>query len=157
MAQSFSLVYVVGFLSFGPLIDAMVKGPYFFVFMLLIISFGDIGAYYGGKNFGRTPLSPHVSPKKTWEGSVCGTGLCLLICVAYHHYFFPELSLPILLLTTVATSIAAQLGDLVESTIKRVAHVKDSGNLLPGHGGVFDRFDSLILAAPVFYFFLKLL
>jgi phosphatidate cytidylyltransferase len=157
VAQTFGLIYIVTFLSFGPMIHAMKSGPLLFIFLLLIISFGDIGAYYGGKTFGHTPLSPNISPKKTWEGTFSGTLLCLLIGWAYHHFLLPELSLPTLLATTLITSIIAQLGDLVESTIKRVAHVKDSGQLLPGHGGVFDRFDSLILAAPVYYFLLHFL
>lgn len=154
--QAFGLFYIVGFLSFVPPLHKLVHGPALLLLQLLIIWGGDIGAYYGGKKFGKHPLSPSLSPKKTWEGSLAAIGVSLLACIPLQHYYLYEYSLLGLFVTAIITSIAAQAGDLLESTVKRVAHVKDSGDLLPGHGGVFDRFDSLILAAPLFYFCISL-
>lgn len=154
--QTFGFVYIACFMSFVPAIHALPHGAPLLLLPLLIIWGGDIGAYYGGKFMGKHLLSPQLSPKKTWEGSVSAIFVSLVACVVMQKYFLLEFSLVCLSLTAVLVSIAAQAGDLLESLIKRVAKVKDSGAIFPGHGGVFDRFDSLIAAAPLFYYLIAL-
>lgn len=127
--------------------------------LLLMIWGNDIFAYFGGKNFGRHHLAPKVSPNKTWEGfyfgiagALAGLAVALyLVPIAYPATLL--LMLPAVLLV----SVFGPVGDLTASRLKRAAGVKDASNLLPGHGGFFDRFDALILAAPVFYVYLKFL
>ena len=108
----------------------------------------DSAAHLAGSRYGRLKLAPLISPNKTWEGAgaglVCATLICgIYICLALHVPFFTSLALALLF------SVAAQLGDLGESALKRWAGVKDSGHILPGHGGVLDRFDSLLISAPL--------
>jgi phosphatidate cytidylyltransferase len=149
-------------------------GAFLILYLLCVVWAGDIFAYFVGKSIGRHLMSPRISPKKTWEGAVASLAASLGIgwllwtyatpistWLLGHHliqqrdgYFAlqsPELG-PILLLSA-ALNVAAQLGDLVESLIKRGAGVKDSGALLPGHGGMLDRIDALLFAAPVLWFF----
>jgi len=119
--------------------------------LLVIVWAADIGAYFVGKRFGVRKLAPGISPSKTWAGAfgglVCG-GLVALVLAYFHGMDQGKSSLFLILgLVTVAASI---LGDLFESHLKRLAHCKDSGSMLPGHGGVLDRVDSLLAAAPVF-------
>ena len=111
----------------------------------------DTGGYLGGKFFGKNLLAPRISPKKTWEGVAAGTG-ALLICVAVFSFFLNiELwQIPVLALLVAA---AAQMGDLFESALKRTAGVKDSGGVIPGHGGILDRVDSLLVAGVVVYIY----
>lgn len=127
--------------------------------LLLMVWGNDVFAYFGGKNFGRQLLAPSISPKKTWEGFFFGfagalTGL--FITVYLLPLAFPmsmELALPLIFLV----SVFGPIGDLAESKLKRAAGVKDSSNILPGHGGFLDRFDALILAAPACYLYIKFL
>ena len=124
----------------------------------------DTAAYFGGILIGGEKLAPRISPKKTWSGAITGLLACILIIVAL--YAMPALpgiiairtAVPwwALLLIGTAIGILGQLGDLLESAFKRWASVKDSGDILPGHGGFLDRFDSLFLAAPVAYILLRL-
>ncbi len=116
--------------------------------LLAIVWLGDTASYYIGTKWGRRPLAPRVSPNKTWEGAVASFAVGIGVTAVWSLWRLDQLSVP-LLLVAAATSIAAQLGDLVESLIKRAAEVKDSGNLLPGHGGVWDRMDAVLFAAPV--------
>ena len=126
------------------------------IFVLTIICFADIGAYFVGRRFGRHKLAPAVSPGKTWEGVFGGLGANLLWIVIV--FLLAEdliagplgLTLSWFLAIGLATSAISVVGDLFESVIKREAGVKDSGTLLPGHGGVLDRIDGVIAAAPVF-------
>ena len=121
------------------------------VLLLLVLVWGcDSCAYYFGKNFGRRKLAPRVSPHKTWEGTIGGfVGGTLIGAAAGTWWLYPELGpLRGALAGALATS-AGQLGDLVESLWKRGAGVKDSGNFLPGHGGFYDRIDSILYAGPV--------
>jgi len=119
------------------------------VFLLLaIVWLGDTAAFYVGSRFGRHKLAPTISPKKSWEGAAAGFLTGLAAAVAWSFWRRGRLE-PELLVVAAFTAAAAQVGDLVESMIKRGVGVKDSGHLLPGHGGLLDRCDALLFAAPV--------
>lgn len=126
-------------------------GPHWLMYALLLNWAGDIGAYYVGRTFGRHKLAPRVSPKKTWEGAAASVVVAVLIAGGYLLYFVPAVPVLAAIALTVAANIAGQLGDLAESAMKRGAGVKDSGTLLPGHGGFLDRVDSTLFALPVVY------
>jgi len=126
------------------------RSPRVVLMLLLIVWVCDSSAYYFGRTFGRRPLAPMVSPKKTWEGSIGGlVGATLFGAAAGTWWFLPELGPVRGALAGALASTAGQIGDLVESLWKRGAGVKDSGTFLPGHGGFYDRIDSLLFAAPV--------
>ena len=122
--------------------------------LLLLIWTTDTFAYFVGKSLGRHPLFPAVSPKKTWEGSIGGAIGALLVAVVLKLTVVPFLPWGHLLVVALICGIVSQLGDLAESKMKRSVAAKDSGNLLPGHGGLLDRFDALLLAAPLVYLYL---
>jgi phosphatidate cytidylyltransferase len=126
--------------------------PWIF-FLLFIVFAGDIGAFYSGKFFGRHKLSPSISPNKTIEGSVGGMIVCMIVGYIFMRLFLPHLNGLIIFLLFIIVNISAQAGDLFESQLKRTGKIKDSGNILPGHGGILDRIDALLFAAPVTYFF----
>jgi phosphatidate cytidylyltransferase len=117
------------------------------MYALLIVWLADSGAYFAGRSFGRRKLAPLVSPGKTWAGLWGGLGVCVLLAVFVSQWRGLPL-LPLLAVTVVA-GLFSVVGDLTESLCKRYAGVKDSGSLIPGHGGVLDRFDSLLAAAPL--------
>jgi phosphatidate cytidylyltransferase len=123
--------------------------PWLVLLLLAIVWLGDTAAYYVGSSFGRRKMAPRVSPNKSWEGAIAGFLTALLATVVWGYLRLEVLDPPLLAIAAV-TAVAAQLGDLTESLFKRGVRVKDSGNLLPGHGGMFDRLDALLLAAPVF-------
>ena len=125
-------------------------GPWLVILLLAIVALGDSAALYVGKRFGRHKLAPTVSPNKTWEGSAASFVTAMLATALWSAWRLGEID-PRLLLIGALTALAAQVGDLVESMIKRGAGLKDSGRLLPGHGGMLDRIDALIFAAPVFH------
>ncbi|MFI5362335.1 MAG: phosphatidate cytidylyltransferase [Elusimicrobiota bacterium] len=115
----------------------------------------DTAAYAVGKTMGRHRLAPVLSPKKTWEGAAGGFAAALGVCALFSHFSLKNaLPLPWALAAGAVIGVTGQLSDLAESMVKRDAGIKDSGALLPGHGGVFDRFDSFILCAPAVYYFL---
>jgi phosphatidate cytidylyltransferase len=118
--------------------------------LFAIIWVGDSAAYYGGRAFGRHPLAPRVSPKKTVEGAIAGLAGSMLVGGFAGVFFLGEPWLSVTLISG-ATAVLGQIGDLAESAMKRSAGVKDSSSILPGHGGILDRLDSLFFAAPVFY------
>ena len=120
-------------------------------FLLLVVWLGDSGAYYVGKKFGKHKLSPRISPKKTIEGLAGGMTTSIITAVVIHFTFFQEFPLHHAILAGVLLSFAGVVGDLAESMWKRSADVKDSGTLLPGHGGFLDRFDSILFTAPILY------
>ncbi len=126
--------------------------PYWLLFGLSLNWIGDIAAFYVGRSLGRHKLAPRVSPAKSWEGAVAST----LMSVAYAYVYFPRLlpSVPLLWALGIAAAgnVAGQVGDLCESALKRGAGVKDSGTMLPGHGGWLDRVDSSLFALPVVYY-----
>ncbi|MFY9140198.1 MAG: phosphatidate cytidylyltransferase [Thermacetogeniaceae bacterium] len=149
--------YISVLLSFLILIRKI--EPYGFQILLLVFILTwvcDIGAYLIGTRFGRRKLCSAVSPKKTVEGALGGLASCLIASYLF-HLFFPILSGKVILLLAFTIGLVVQLGDLVESAIKRIAGVKDSGDLIPGHGGILDRFDSILFSAPAAYFFIKLI
>jgi phosphatidate cytidylyltransferase len=156
-SRVFGLAYMVIFPSFVLRVHSLAHGPQLLFLLLGVIWLGDIGAYYGGKTFGRNKLSKSISPGKTREGAIAALFVCALWALGWGGYALAHLPVWKWILICVLTSVIAQAGDLLESLFKRAYHVKDSGGLIPGHGGVFDRFDSLILAAPFFYLLLRVL
>jgi phosphatidate cytidylyltransferase len=118
--------------------------------LFAVIWVGDSAAYYVGRAFGRRPLAPGISPKKTVEGAIAGLVGSMLIGGFVGVVFLGEPLLSVTLISG-ATAVIGQIGDLAESAMKRSAGVKDSSSILPGHGGILDRLDSLFFAAPVFY------
>jgi phosphatidate cytidylyltransferase len=120
-------------------------------FLLLVVWLGDTGAYYVGKQFGKHKLSPRISPKKTIEGLIGGVSASIITALVIHFTFFPAFPLLHAVIAGVLLSIAGVIGDLAESMWKRSAAVKDSGTLIPGHGGFLDRFDSILFTAPILY------
>lgn len=125
------------------------QGVRWLILTLFAVFATDTGAYFAGKFFGSRKLFPVISPKKTWEGAIGGLFLTLIIGLIYCHFFLPLAALPDIAIILTLMSVASQLGDLSESLIKRAANIKDSGGLLPGHGGFMDRFDGVLFALPV--------
>ena len=127
------------------------EGPRLLLFALVITWAGDTVAYFVGRAMGKHPFAPHLSPKKTWEGAVASLAGSLLVGYAFSWW----LSAPVSHLLAMAGvgNLAGQAGDLLESAYKRSAGVKDSGALLPGHGGILDRIDALILAIPAVWYY----
>jgi phosphatidate cytidylyltransferase len=124
--------------------------PWLLFLLLAIVWLGDTAAYYVGSRLGRNKLAATVSPNKTWEGAAAGFATGLVVTVAWSLWRWGEVD-GRLVLVGAATAVAAQIGDLVESMIKRGAGLKDSGDLLPGHGGMLDRMDALLFGSPVFF------
>lgn len=123
--------------------------------LLLIVWATDSLAYFTGRAIGKTPLAPAISPKKTWEGSVGGFIGAVLFAVLLKLFVLPILSWQDAIVCAVIGGIIGQIGDLVESQLKRTYGVKDSGKILPGHGGILDRIDGLILVMPLYYLYLS--
>src|ERR1700735_3289336 len=123
------------------------SGRQLVLFTLCLVWAGDMLAYFVGRGFGRVPMAPALSPKKTWEGALGNILGSLLVAVLFARWM--QIDVVTLMFIAGVANIAGQMGDLIESAYKRGASVKDSGKLLPGHGGVLDRVDSLMLAAPV--------
>lgn len=174
MVSAFSFAYVALPFIFLVQLRQQPSGAIWVVYLLVLVWAGDIFAYFVGKSMGRHLMSPRISPKKTWEGAIASLLAGLGAGFLLHKYglqisaallnahlierqdgFFalqrPPL-VPILILSAIL-NVAAQLGDLVESLIKRGANVKDSGTILPGHGGMLDRIDALLFAAPILWFY----
>jgi len=171
-ASTFGFAYIALPLAMLVQLRQQWAGAFLILYLLLVVWSGDIFAYFVGKSMGRHLMAPRISPKKTWEGAAASL-IASLVVGGSLFYYASQVStaflqwgliqrrdgmfglerpalLPILLLTA-ALNIAAQLGDLVESLIKRGAGVKDSGSILPGHGGMLDRIDALLFAAPVLW------
>lgn len=124
--------------------------------LFFVIWAGDIFAYFVGRLMGRTPLSPRISPKKTVEGAIGGLAGSLLTGWVVGEWFWPTASLKTVMLMTGLVAMAGQAGDLAESALKRAADVKDAGTLLPGHGGLLDRVDSLLFGTPALWLLVTL-
>ncbi len=164
----FGFLYIGGPLACLGFLRLCYRGWFLVLFTFVAVWVGDTAAMYVGKAWGRHKFSPRISPNKTWEGAIASVAGAVLACVLLGHYagrlesalvhsglveavFPPLLSVPVwsAALAAAVINVAAQLGDLFESLIKRGAGVKDSGTLLPGHGGILDRIDALLFAAPV--------
>jgi phosphatidate cytidylyltransferase len=150
---AFGALYVGFTLNFIYLLR-IEKGPAHLYFFFAVIFIGDTGAYLFGKLLGRHKMSPLVSPHKTWEGCAGGLALAGLGAAAAQQLILTSVPLPQAVLCGLVIHAVAQMSDPLESLFKRAVGVKDSSNLLPGHGGFLDRVDSLILAGPVFYFYI---
>jgi phosphatidate cytidylyltransferase len=173
-ASAFAFVYIALPMAMLVQLRQQWAGAFWLLYLLLVVWAGDIFAYFVGRSLGRHLMAPRISPKKTWEGAAASVAASLVVGILLFSHALqissfllrvgliqrrdglfglekPELW-PIILLTVVL-NIAAQLGDLVESLIKRGAGVKDSGTILPGHGGMLDRIDALLFAAPVLWFY----
>lgn len=150
--------YISVLLSYLILIRKIIPSGFEYLLLVFLLTWAcDIGAYFVGSIWGRHPLCPAISPNKTLEGSAGGL-LFSLGVAALFQLLGPKLfSFPMMLLLGGLTGCVVQLGDLVESALKRMGDIKDSGDLIPGHGGILDRFDSILFSAPVAYFFIKLL
>lgn len=151
-------VLTLGMLYIGMGFNALLvaRGVNFWtlLYAMLIVWLTDSGAYLFGRKLGKHKLAPHISPNKTWEGSVWGTVAATVILTAYLAIFpvgaHPH-NLFLMAVVTLLLSILGQFGDLVESALKRYYGVKDSGKILPGHGGILDRFDSMLFVLPALY------
>jgi phosphatidate cytidylyltransferase len=125
-------------------------------FFFLVIMGSDTGAYYTGRLLGKHKLAPAISPGKTWEGAIGGMVTSVAMASISHYWFFPELSLKAGIALAVVMNVLGVVGDLSESALKRAAGAKDAAKILPGHGGLLDRLDSLLFNAPVIYYFARL-
>ncbi|MDY6843228.1 MAG: phosphatidate cytidylyltransferase [Thermodesulfobacteriota bacterium] len=147
----------VGFLmGYFILIRDFHDGKMYILFFLTALFASDTGAYYGGLLLGKKGLFPKVSPGKTVEGSFCGLFFGIVLGVGFAFFFIKYWTFSQAVLFSLTIIIFGQLGDLIESLIKRAADVKDSGWIIRGHGGILDRLDSLIFSAPVFYYLLHI-
>jgi phosphatidate cytidylyltransferase len=151
-------VFFIGWsLSHLVLLRNLPEGKTYILFLCAVVWVGDTLAMYVGKIIGRHKMSRSISPGKTWEGAAGGLIGGLITAAACRSYLVPQLSLRQCLLLALLLSITAQISDLGESMIKRYVGVKDSGQLIPGHGGLLDRIDSLLFAAPTFVYVLRFL
>ncbi|HSS77697.1 MAG TPA: phosphatidate cytidylyltransferase [Thermoanaerobaculia bacterium] len=130
--------------------------PWLVFLLMAIVWLGDSAAYYVGSKFGRHKLAPVISPKKSWEGAAASFAIAMVAAGVWSWFRLGRLD-PGILAVSAVTAVTAQIGDLVESMIKRGVGIKDSGSVLPGHGGMLDRMDAMIFAAPVLLFGLWLL
>lgn len=133
------------------------KGQALVLYVLVLTWVGDTAAYYAGRSMGRHKLAPRVSPGKTWEGTYASLLASMVLGYFAMNYIAPGVPLWLNLLTAALVNVAGQLGDLAESALKRGAGVKDSGGLLPGHGGALDRVDALLFAVPVMWYDVEIL
>jgi phosphatidate cytidylyltransferase len=124
-------------------------------FFFLVLMGSDAGAYYTGRALGKRKLAPSISPGKTWEGVAGGIVASLAMAALAHFWFFRELPLKFMLPLAAIMTLLGILGDLAESALKRGAGAKDAANILPGHGGILDRLDSLLFNAPLIYYFAR--
>ena len=132
-------------------------GKYLILLLFAVIWLQDVAAYFVGRIAGRTPLASRISPKKTVEGAVAGLTAALAVGWVFAHWFWQTGDQKAVILVAGVVGVAGQVGDLAESALKRSADVKDSGTLLPGHGGLLDRIDSLVFGAPALWFMWNLM
>ncbi|MCI0449576.1 MAG: phosphatidate cytidylyltransferase [Chlorobi bacterium] len=151
ISTPFGLLSLMGSDKFINLFEA----NYAIICMILVWA-SDTFAFFGGKLFGRHKLAERISPKKTWEGSIIGFVFTLFGGLLIHQFFYSDFALTEFLIIALIVGVFAQIGDLFESHLKRSVEVKDSSNIIPGHGGVLDRFDSLLFSVPALYIYLYL-
>ena len=149
--QVLGLVYIPVFLSFLILIRLGESGAQWIFWLLCIVAAGDTGAFYTGTYLGRHKLCPWVSPKKTIEGSIGGLAANIVVALLFKMLLLPAQPVGPSIVFALVVGIAGQVGDLFASEFKRSAGIKDSGTLLPGHGGFLDRLDALLFASPLAY------
>jgi phosphatidate cytidylyltransferase len=149
----FALAYLPLLLSHFILIRHWENGVFWIFFVLILNVSGDVAAFYSGRLLGRHKLYPLVSPAKTVEGAIGSVTGSLLACIIYQMLVLPTVPIIHVVILAAVGSCFGQLGDLYESAIKRAAGVKDSGSILPGHGGILDRLDALIFLAPFVYYY----
>ncbi|AEV69036.1 phosphatidate cytidylyltransferase [Acetivibrio clariflavus] len=157
----FSIFYIVFLFSFVVLVRNMVSG-FYYVWLVFIGAFAtDTFAYFSGYLFGKHKLLPEISPKKTVEGSIGGIVGCAAVMGGYGLYLnsvgIDNISMAHYIVLGLLCGVISQIGDWAASAIKRHVKIKDYGNIMPGHGGVLDRFDSILFTAPVVYFYLSFL
>jgi phosphatidate cytidylyltransferase len=151
MYSVFGIVYLVFVPLFLIRIYESLNGTEWVVLFFLIVWAGDSGAYFAGKKFGKRKLYPEVSPKKTIEGSIGGLLAGSVVAILFKLLFFHGMSWLSVVCLPIFVGVFAQIGDLCESLFKRAFDKKDSGSILPGHGGFLDRFDSVVFSLPVMY------
>ncbi len=151
--QVFGIVYIALPLALVVLIRKGPSGIAWVFWLLFLVFVGDIGAFYAGSYLGRHKLCPNVSPKKTIEGALGGLGASLIVGAVFKALFLPGLPWDTTLVLVLLVGVVAPFGDLFESMLKRIGGIKDSGSILPGHGGMLDRIDALLFAIPVVYIF----
>lgn len=157
--QVLGLAYGPALLAHGTLALAdtgELGGPGAVLIALAVAWGGDTAAFYVGRSVGRRKLFPAVSPKKTWEGAVAGVAGSLAAAALIRAWLLPDLPAGHLVALAALAAVVGQLGDLCESLLKRGVGVKDSGGILPGHGGLLDRLDSLLFVLPLVYYYLRL-
>lgn len=149
------IMYAGGFLLHAPILRSLDQGMEWVFFMLLVTFATDTAAYFVGRTIGRTPLAPTISPSKTREGAVGGMLGAVGAAVAANYLLGLDALLSEVLILGAMVGVVGQFGDLAESRMKRIAGVKDSGTLIPGHGGLLDRLDSIVLNLVVVYYFVS--
>jgi phosphatidate cytidylyltransferase len=149
--QASGIIYIPGLIGFMLLIHQFEKGHCWIYVTFMMIFACDTGGYFVGKQFGKHALCPAVSPKKTIEGYLGGLVLCILTCLIFASLFQLPLSVEHMIGVSFIVGVFAPLGDLFESAFKRMADIKDSGHILPGHGGLLDRIDAFLFAGPLVY------
>ena len=142
------------FLAWSWAIHLRTNSPFWVLFALSMNWVGDIAAYYVGRSFGKHKLAPRISPAKSWEGAIASLVAAVLFGAAFNIHFSLGVSEWDIIGLSMVANVAGQVGDLAESALKRGAGVKDSGTLLPGHGGFLDRLDSSLFTLPVVYYYL---
>lgn len=147
-------LYTGGMLAHAPLLRGLDDGRSWVYLFLLVIFTVDTSAFFVGRTLGKTPLAPTVSPKKTWEGAIAGFFAGTIATPAFAAIFAVSISNFNALILGALIGILGQTGDLLESKLKRIAGVKNSGWILPGHGGMLDRLDSIVLTLPLVYYFI---
>lgn len=157
MSVVFGSIYCVAIPLLMVTLRTSVWGVHALAFLLLAVWSADTFAYFSGLRFGKTRLFESVSPKKSWEGLVGGALGAVLVTQAYAYFFIPQVGWVTLTVMALALAVVGAIGDLVESLFKRATDCKDSGSLLPGHGGFLDRFDGVVFALPVMAAFVWLL
>ena len=148
----FGILYIGFLLSHVSMIRNLAHGKQWALFLILTVWAGDISAYSVGSLLGRHKLYPKISPKKTYEGLVGAIIGSIVMALAFASLFLPQIEKGVSILLAIGIGIFGQLGDFTESMLKRSAQVKDSGNLIPGHGGMLDRVDSFLFSAPFLYY-----
>ncbi len=147
---------ILGIREFYPKVgDLYLRGGYLIISILATIWICDSAAFFGGLKFGKHKLFERISPKKTWEGAIFGFIFSFIAMIAAKLIILQFLSWSTIIIFGMIIGIVGQVGDLVESSFKRDSGVKDSSSIIPGHGGIFDRFDSLLFSAPVILLYLK--